>query len=424
MAEKKDISPLLMRLIELGFEKVEKDDDGEIVIQKIFDRIYKGYLVPVKFNINEKHLEYLDEEIRLKKEYELIGPCSILGPQYAEILVHISGDFSKHMIEKAISELGNIKFVNGSEVIIGKASNDFVGYFRFDPDFVSFLGSQRPADIVKTNDLETFFCPPITIRISRSTDMQFTKEYALTIADTCIFHLADITHISLKIAKRWQQSGERLIFSQDGFKEPKNLDFPKSLINRKLTNFFTRAISSTVPEYQFLDFYHCLEFNFLTVSNEVLYQRLRTQLLSPSFSVTESNIDKIVLEIQKHRSEQDEVRMLGQVLKKYVSTVELESFISTYEKLRGKKVYSVEQVILGKTFSIDTSSNNVYDSLAQRIKRIRNEIVHSEDIRKRSKERWEELDNISIEDLPLMRFLAHQVIIGSSKPFDVFKIDT
>jgi hypothetical protein len=230
-----------------------------------------------------------------------------------------------------------------------------------------------------------------------------------------------LSHISLKLASEWEPSGEKIIFSQDGIKPPKNLELPKGLVSRELVNFYTRAINGTVSEYQFLGFYHCLEYFFLAVSDSVLYQRVKTHLLSPSFSVTDQCIDKIVFEIQKHRSEENEVIMLRQVLQQYISNQELERFISAFEKVREKKVYTDNREILGKHFHIDPTSKNVFDILSQRIKHIRNEIVHSEDRRQRSKQRWIELDSIAADELPLMRFLAQQVIIATSKPIELWE---
>jgi hypothetical protein len=55
-----------------------------------------------------------------------------MGPSYAELVIHSSGRFSKHLLDQAISEWGKISFGNESEVVIGKASDDFIGFFRFD----------------------------------------------------------------------------------------------------------------------------------------------------------------------------------------------------------------------------------------------------------------------------------------------------
>jgi hypothetical protein len=416
LIEKKDLKALITRLLDLGFEEAEDEGDG--VIQRFFDRVYRGYRVPVKFKVDEEHLSYFEEEKTLKKEYKQIGPCWLLGENFAELLLHTSGEFSKNLVEHAISEWGNIKFAGEIEAIIGEASSDFIGYYRFNPEFITFLGNLRPEEIVKTNDLSSFFVPPLTMRISFPKNSAFSKEKILKIADTCLFHVADVSHISIKLALEWEPSGERLIFSQGGINPPENMVFPKSLINRELVNFYTRAINGNVPEYQFLGFYHCLEYFFLAVSDNVLYQRIKTHLLNPSFSVTDNYIDKIVVEIHQHRSEENEVVMLRQVLQKYISKNELERFINSHETIKGKKVYTESHEILGKTYTINPLSKNIFELLAQRIKHIRNEIVHSENRRQRSKQRWVELESISIDELPLMRFLAQQVISGTSKPLE------
>jgi len=417
MKEKGDLKPLLTRLLSLGFEEVECSDEG-LIIQRLFDRVYRGYRVPVKYRVEEKHLKFIQDEKRLEKEYKQFKPCWIIGTDYAELLIHSSGNFSKHLLEQAISEWGRITFGSEPGAVIGKASEDFIGFFRFDPDFISFQGNQRPEEIVKTCDLTAFYEPPLTIRISRPKDIKFSEEYVTSIADTCLFHLADLSHISLKLASEWESSGEQLIFSQNGIRPPENLEIPKSLASRELVNFYTRALNGTVPEYQFLGFYHCLEHFFLTVSDQVLYQRVKTHLLSPAFAVTNQYIDKVIFEIQKHRSEENEIVMLRQVLQQYISAIELKNFIGEFENWREVRIYTENREILGKQFQIDPASKNVFEALAQRIKHIRNEIVHSEDRRQRSKQRWLDLDSVAVDELPLMRFLAQQVIIATSNPIE------
>ena len=419
MEPNETVKLLLTRLLSLGFEEVV-DEGEDVIVQRYFDRIYQGWRVPVKYRVQECHLKFIEYEERLKTEYKQIGPCWIIGSESAELLVHSSGRLSEHLVDRAISEWETISFGRESEAVIGRASDDFIGFFRFDPGFVSFLGNARPANIHGVNDLALFFEPPLTLRLRRPKGCStFSTEQAATIADTCLFQLADLSHISLRLACEWEPSGERVIFSEDGIRPPQDLQFPKSSVSRELVNFFTRALNGAIPEYQFLGFYHCLEYFFLAVSDEVLYQRVRTHLLSPSFSVTDQCIDKIVLEVQKHRSEENEVAMLRQVLQRYISTQELRRFVMAFEDARGKKVYSEPREILGKCFRIDAAAKNVFDDLAQRIKHIRNEIVHSEDRRQRSKQRWIELDSISTDELPLMRFLAQQVIVATSKPIEL-----
>lgn len=420
MTEDSSVSKMKEILLKHEFEIME-ENKGELIVRRYFDRVYRGYRVPVSFRITSNELSFLSESERLKTIFSEVTTCSIVSSDVAEYLVAPVGRISKYLIEEAMEAKDYITF--GAEedplkAMIGKASDDFVGYFRFDDKYIAYLVDLRPKEISGTLNFSDFFQRPLTIRIQNhpESSIKFSAEFALEIADTCLFHLANISYISLKIIKEWESGGEHFIYSPTGYRFEKELNFPKSKVNRELVNYFNRALNGSIPEFQFLGFYHCIEFFFLKVSDEQLYQNLRARIVSPSFNVSDANLDKIVLEVQSHRFEENEVSMLTWVLRRFVNKKDLKEMIDRYEAVLNTKIYTEKRKICGKEFKIDTSSGSLFDDLSQRVKHIRNEIVHSIDRRGRQKRRWEELEQVVKDELPLMRFLAEQIIVASSEP--------
>lgn len=420
MAEEDFVTKMKEFLRKNEFEIIEENKD-EIIVRRFFDRVVRGYRVPVSFRITAKELAFLSESDRLKSIFSTISTCSIMSSDVAEFIVAPVGRISKYLIEDTIEAKEYINFgieKDPIRAIIGKASDNFIGFFRFDKNFINYLVTLRPKGISEILDFSDFFQRPLTIRIQKQPESttDFSSKFALEIADTCLFHLANISYISLKITNEWDSGGEHFIYSPTGYRFEKELAFPKSKINRELVNYFNRALNGSIPEFQFLGFYHCMEFFFLKISDEQLYQNLRSRIVNPSFNVSDANLDKIVLEVQSHRFEENEVSMLTWVLRRFVNKKDLKEMIDKYEETINIKVYTEKRKICGKEFKIDPLGGSLFDDLSQRIKHIRNEIVHSIDRRGRQKRRWEELEQVVIDELPLMRFLAEQVIVASSEP--------
>ncbi len=425
MAKRTKIDLFKDKLLELGFEiddDAKTSDEYEFVVKKYFDRIYRGYGVPMKYGIGNEHVKYLDETSKLTQHYSIEDSCSIVSPNVAEFLVHPHGRLSSFIIAETLHSKEQITFGENADemtAILGKASNDFIGFFRFNVEFVEYLTDLSPAHKITVSDFSTFYERPLTIRIvNKKGGDPLTVSNSISIADTCLFHIASVSHLSLKIANKWEFKGDRIIYSQGGVEPPEKLDFPKSITNRELTNYYILALNGSSPEYQYLSFYHCMEYFFLKISDQDLYDKIRSYLISPSFNVSDANIDKIVFEVQSHRHEEDEKSMLSRVLKHFVNKNELKRFLENYENVFGEKIFTSKRDILGKELVIEPLNNNLFDNLAQRIKHIRNEIVHSVDRRQRSKRRWMKIEDIAATELPLMRFLADQIIVATSEPIE------
>ena len=72
MEEKPIIDDLKTSLLKIGFEILEERDE-ELIVRRLFDRVYRGYRVPVKFRVTGEHLSFLAESLRLNTLYRQVS---------------------------------------------------------------------------------------------------------------------------------------------------------------------------------------------------------------------------------------------------------------------------------------------------------------------------------------------------------------
>jgi len=120
--------------------------------------------------------------------------------------------------------------------------------------------------------------------------------------------------------------------------------------------------------------------------------------------------------MSSHKSETDETEMLKMVLKEFVTEDDLIEYIknspveSSLSKPKSCFGYQLDKVSVEK--------GHVFGSVAKRIKTIRNALVHSSD-RYERKERYVpglKAYQTLRPEIPLLRFLAGAVIVGSATP--------
>ncbi|WP_347299303.1 hypothetical protein, partial [Clostridium perfringens] len=117
------------------------------------------------------------------------------------------------------------------------------------------------------------------------------------------------------------------------------LNIPLGSYDNNLVNYYKVAVSSQFSSQSFLSYYHILEYNFLSVSEEELQSKLKANIQSTNFSGSSKDIESIINVVKKHNDKSDEKDMLNRVLKKYISQEELKDFIEDFEKVAGEKYY-------------------------------------------------------------------------------------
>jgi hypothetical protein len=108
--------------------------------------------------------------------------------------------------------------------------------------------------------------------------------------------------------------------------------------------------------------------------------------------------------------------MLRLVLAKHLNEADLISFIGAYEQHLAEKCFTKRRKLFGEDSEVRAAPGHVIGNVAKRVKLIRNALVHSSD-RYNRQENFIPTRTAEAEirkEVPLVRYLAEKVIIGSS----------
>lgn len=203
--------------------------------------------------------------------------------------------------------------------------------------------------------------------------------------------------------------------------------FPYKSYNQELAKYYHQAVATDIPFTQYLAFYHVLEFFFQAISEQDAFHEIESFITRPSFSpYRKDDIKRFYGMIKKKMREQrddgvwNEKTGLLLCLKKYVSDIEsLKTSIDIIDPsaIEYYKCTLVEFTDDSKTIDFDSDTEVLYATLRDRIYSVRNAIVHSKEGDKLRYEPFKH-DRQLAKEIPLIRGVAEEIIINSSKPID------
>lgn len=407
------------RYITEGFELVE-ENQGELFFK--YPKRDTRIIRISKEEISE-YLEYENEQQIFKTEPV---ECSICSTIYREHMVDVLdyGEGSLLLLKDIVFTFGE-PYEGNIYAEIGPASNLFVNFFRFDKALKEFsirrlygLLSRRGTN--KFIDMRDSLFKPQTIKIHnmQAPNIDAALRRSNLTIDACLFELSYLRGITLTLHERWPLREPRIRPFKFGEQFNGNqLPFPRVSFNADIVRFYQRGMSTEDPVNRFLSFYHVLEYFFVNVSDEQLYNKLSQRINDPKFSTSPKNLDNIIRDTLKHRRETDETEMLKLVLNKFVDEAELIEFIKAYEMHIDENLYSKRRTIFGEGIEVKLEPGHIISNLAKRIKFIRNALVHSSDRydRNQSYVPTASAENMIRQEIPLMEYLAEKVIIASAK---------
>ena len=199
---------------------------------------------------------------------------------------------------------------------------------------------------------------------------------------------------------------------------------PKKKYIPELVNFYLRGASGESRDYQYLSYYHILEYFFEKVYMDNVVQQLRSELTHPSFSYKRDKdikgffgkVKKIVRETSV-QSGINELESLKLTLKKYVpNLLSIKDGINNVSAEAINYLRSNTGAFSKHTVNFDLAEEDViYSNLAGRIYATRNAIAHSKEGDSREKFIPYKHDNDLLNEVLLIRIVAEEVIINSSK---------
>lgn len=200
------------------------------------------------------------------------------------------------------------------------------------------------------------------------------------------------------------------------------LDPPRRHYIPDLIYHYQLAVGADNPFLEFISYYHVAEHFFEMIFNEDLILRIKDKMTQPDFSYKrKKDISGLIKNISKSLqirnetitfSEQEALRL---TIENHVDLEDLKQKIDEYdENLR--EYYKVTKVEFsnGDTVDFDDGDEAITcKKLASRIYKTRNSIVHSKESEKSKYTPFRD-DKVLVKEVPLLRFIAEQIIIDSS----------
>ncbi|MGN8105082.1 hypothetical protein [Pseudomonas sp. 22072] len=257
-----------------------------------------------------------------------------------------------------------------------------------------------------------------TIKYSakRKPTNQSIYEASIQPIKACLFSLV------YKKDESWELSHEikskRLKYPQAVEKTDDPLEIPRASYDDAAVTFYKVAKSSQFPSQAFIAYYHILEFHFLRVADESLFNAVCTQLNNPNFRSTYENVTRLLAAIKRNDNTSSEKEMLLAVLRKYVAEEEFVEFVARTEKSAGEPIFTkFKAPIFGEKFSFNLEKGHALNSASAIIKHIRNALVHSSD--RYSREDCflplSESEDLVVRYIPIVKFFAERVIFATAQ---------
>jgi nucleoside diphosphate kinase len=273
-----------------------------------------------------------------------------------------------------------------------------------------------------TEDITDWFPGALTVRVGNigASSIQIAIERSQKLIESSLFSMSYLRNSPLTLTVNWPTSQlplrrpERFAFGQHP--SGANLPLPTARYNTEMTRYYQLGLSSDDPILKFLAFYQVLEYEFIAVSDEKLYQRLQRQLFDPHFTPTPKHLDRVIQEVLDYHRETDQEKMLKNILERYVDEDELIKFVSEYESYLEERLYTSQRNLFGSSVKVTLQKGHVYGNIALVIKTVRNALVHSSDRYERAERHvpFSESTGRVVKDVPLMKYLAEKVIVGSA----------
>lgn len=312
----------------------------------------------------------------------------------------------------------------GPYVEIGPPSDTFFNRLRLSTDFVEAaiwrsrrVGGGR-SDRFDFRDFSNRL-PTIKVFNLSARSHQEAVDQSDQLIHAAFFELAYLKRLPLGIVEEWPAPpGHRRhrSFRHDEPHAGRELPLPRSGFNRDIVRFYLLGMSSNVPVLQFLSFYQVLEYFFVSVSDERLYQQMTRRVNDPRFSTEARSLDRLIQDVVDHKRVTDETEMLKLVLEKYVDENELIEFIKAYEEHLGEPHYTKRRKRFGVDAEVKPVTGHVFGNVAKVVKTVRNALVHSSDHHERVERHvpFSEGTRLVEIEVPLLRFLAERVIISTA----------
>lgn len=201
-----------------------------------------------------------------------------------------------------------------------------------------------------------------------------------------------------------------------------DIDPPRKIYVQDLIYHYLMAVSTDSPLVQFLSFYHIAEHFFEEIHDKNLIEKVKSTITDPGFSykrkpdlrelinIVEKNMNRVGTDFSYNEEEK-----LFLTLSEYIDIHTLNLKIGQYDNTL-IDYYKSNSVTFSKGSPVDFNSSQedkIHKKLANRIYKTRNAIVHSKEGNKPKYIPFKHEKEL-LQEIPLIRFIAEEIIIKSS----------
>jgi len=215
----------------------------------------------------------------------------------------------------------------------------------------------------------------------------------------------------------------RRIFKARGrLDEDNQIVYPRVSYDKSPSSLYWYARSATsMPLLQFLAFYQCIEFFFPQFSRKETIGRIKNVLKDPTFDWNKDSDINVILNatLEGRRGLLlEERKQLGATLRQCVDTTALRDFLNETEERKKyfgtdyKKISDERISLSDEAVMVEQTADRIYD--------LRCKIVHTKNLDGAEGDEmilpFSKEEDLLIDDVDLIRFLARKVLIASSIP--------
>lgn len=397
-----------------GLEVVE-DDDKQVILR------HCGKL----FVITEADIrDYANtESLRIEATVAPVE-CGLCSATYREQVVQpLDPTRWRHLPPLEMGFVFGAPDADEPYVTIGAPSDEFLNFFRFDPTYLKICleRMERAPDVQKPLDIRQGFyrLPTVQAHNLNESNVDDAIKRAQQLIEYCFFELSYLRNLPVGFAEEWparRRDGTDMFHYQENAAD-NLLPMPPAEFNPDIVGFYQLGVSSRIPVLQFWSFYQVIEYFFVRASDESLHQSLSNRLKDPRFKPSSAQLDRIIQDVADHINTIDETAMLEAVLGKYVDRTELIEFILQYEEYRDEPLYTKRRRLFGEDIEIKMDKDTVIENVARTIHAIRSTLMFSSDRFSRTARSvpFNRISETVKPEIPLMKFLAERIIIGSAQ---------
>lgn len=260
--------------------------------------------------------------------------------------------------------------------------------------------------------LTDLFARILSVKVLAPTGHPFynNSKQLRAIGEAGLYHIAYGHGVGLVPIKSWERSFHFL----DG-RRKETVQFPLRAYNHELVAYYQMALGGESLILSYLALYKILEYFFTAASEHLLHEKVREQLVAPDFSHTKvGKLRDLAKTIRKFDQKMDERRMLQTVFDQHIDKEALRNWIEDFDK-ENSDYFTAERDIFGEKNRVDTSDNQIFQTVGSRIYHIRNALVHNKEGEVSRFIPFSGQEKILMNEAPLLRRIAEELILKTGK---------